>query len=185
MAHLQNILKKYQEAFRAKTHENLFGEQDILMEIFGITPEEKREHAQYWGRELGMCWQLLVTEVLRTHCKDYLPPSKQGNDEPYDCKVGNIAIDTKYRIGSGDSGTLKKFKQYGKSLTEQGLEPKLLILREDNLPSALTACSKGGWQILTGKDCFEYIYTLSNFDLQATLQSYVNTKEFSIDNEHQ
>jgi hypothetical protein len=185
MAQLQNILKKYQDAFRAKTHENLFGEQDILMEIFGITPEEKREHAEYWGRELGMCWQLLVTEVLRTHCEDYMPPLKLGKDELYDCRVGDIAIDTKYRIGSGDSGTLKKFKQYGKSLAEQGLEPKLLILREDNLPSALTACSQGGWQILVGRSCFEYLHTLSNFDLHVALQSYVGTKEFSRNNDNQ
>ena len=35
------------------------------MEVFGITPEMKRENRQYWGRQLGMCWQRLVTEISR------------------------------------------------------------------------------------------------------------------------
>jgi hypothetical protein len=43
---------------------------------------------------------------------------KEGSDEFCDLVVGNDAIDTKYRIGSGDSGTLKKFRQYGQELQD-------------------------------------------------------------------
>lgn len=65
--------------------------------------------------------------------------------------MGNLAIDTKYRIGSGDSGTLKKFKAYGPTLEEKGFTPVLLIVREDNLGAAITACNAGGWTVTTGQ----------------------------------
>ena len=105
-----------------------------LMEVFGITPELKRENRQYWGRELGMCWQRLVIEVFKGTRKDYGPAIRIGADEPCDLTVGKLAIDTKYRIGSGDSGTLKKFKSYGPLLKKQGYEPVILMLRECNPP---------------------------------------------------
>ena len=46
---------------------------------------------------------------------------RQGADELCDLIAGKDAINTKYRIGSGDSGTLKKFKQYGRKLEGDGL----------------------------------------------------------------
>lgn len=82
--------------------------------IFDITPELKRENRQYWGRELGMCWQRLIVELCRQTCPDFAPALHFNGDEPCDLIVGQRAIDTKYRIGSGDSGTLKKFKTYAR-----------------------------------------------------------------------
>ena len=125
------------------------------MDVFGITPSLKRENRQYWGRELGMCWQLLVTQLLSHNCRNYAPALRMGVDEPCDCCVGSDAIDTKYRIGSGDSGTLKKFKSYGKLLVQRGLRPVLLIVREDNLNAAMTACVTGGWTVLQGQQTFD------------------------------
>ncbi len=82
-----------------------------------------------------------------------------------------VAIDTKYRIGSGDSGTLKKFKHYGKALKDKGFEPVLLMLRSDNLPAAIQACKVGGWRILIGDASFEFIKKEAGFDFLAYLKS--------------
>ena len=111
---LKQILKHYSETFSSKIYVDENHETDPLMDIFGITPAIKRENKQYWGRELGMCWQRIVAELFRMTCEDYLPALRLGDDEPCDCIVGLEAIDTKYRIGSGDSGTLKKFNDIQK-----------------------------------------------------------------------
>ena len=167
-----NLLAKYQHSFQAKIHNTENNDYDILMDIFGITPDLKRENRQYWGRELGMLWQLLVTEICAEHCSDFGPALKIGKDEPVDLRIGKDAIDTKYRIGSGDSGTLKKFKQYGKELTELGYNPVFLILRTDNLPAAITACLAGGWTVLTGDAAFEYLETKTGLDVKKYLSNY-------------
>lgn len=127
-----------------------------------------------------MCWQRLVCELFSATCQDYKPAMRIGADEPSDCSVGNDVIDTKYRIGSGDSGTLKKFKQYGKMFTDQGLRPVLLIVREDNLPAATGACKAGGWVVLTGDRTFKYIREKSGFDLRAWLLEIGSTNEFKV-----
>src|ERR1051326_1078011 len=141
------------------------------MEVFGISPELKRENRQYWGRELGMRWQRLVIEIFRYARKDYGPALRFGADEPCDLTVGAHAIDTKYRIGSGDSGTLKKFKAYAPILRKKGYEPVLLIVREDNLRAAITACKAGGWNVLTGETTFDYIKNHSGFDIRTYLKA--------------
>lgn len=178
---LKDILRAYRDSFSMKTYSEENDDLDPLMEVFGITPDRKRENRQYWGRELGMCWQLLVTNVLSHHCKEYAPAVKVGDDEPCDCCVGKDAIDTKYRIGSGDSGTLKKFKAYGKLLKELGYRPVLLIVREDNLAAAVKACTTGGWTVLQSQATFDYIEGLSGFDLLAWLASCQESQEFFID----
>ena len=66
------------------------------------------------------------------------------------------------------------------SFQEQGLRPVLLILREDNLSSALNACRSGGWNILIGDAAFDYINSASGFDLKSWLQGLVVTKEFHV-----
>lgn len=177
---LKNILSQYRNSFSEKSYNEENNEHDLLMNIFGITPSLKRENRQYWGRELGMCWQHLVCELFRNTCKDYKPATRIGNDEPCDCQIGNDVIDTKYRIGSGDSGTLKKFKQYGQIFTDQGLRPILLIIREDNLPSAIVACKIGGWIVLTGDQTFQYIYKKSEFDLKSWFLKIASTNEFKV-----
>lgn len=136
---LEEILKSYQANFSDKEYTEEMQEDDILMQVYGISQELKAENKQFWGRQLGMCWQKLVVEVLSMNCSDCSPPFKIGLDEPCDVVLGTDAIDTKYRVGSGDSGTLKKFKQYGALLTEKGYRPVLLFVRTDNLPAAIGA----------------------------------------------
>ena len=117
-----------------------------------------------------MCWQSLVTETCKTYCSSFKPALKVESDEPCDLIVDGYAIDTKYRIGSGDSGTLKQFKSYGELLRNLNYKPVFLILRQDNLPAAITACQqKGTWKVYTGDDSFEFIQTISGFDLKSFL----------------
>jgi len=173
MQALGNVLVHYRVAFSNKMYSQENNDTDLLMDVFGITPELKRENRQYWGRELGMCWQHLVIELFRYTRDNFGPALRYGADEPCDLTVGTYAIDTKYRIGSGDSGTLKKFKASASLLRDKGYEPTLLILREDNLPAALTACKSGGWNVLTGKTTFDFIHSLSGFDLKDYLRAKV------------
>lgn len=165
------VLAQYRESFSAKEYAGENDDHDVLMDVFGISPVLKRENRQFWGRELGMCWQRLVSELFRATVKEYGPGLRQEADELCDLLAGRDAIDTKYRIGSGDSGTLKKFKQYGKKLDSLGLRPVLLIVRMDNLPAAITACEAGGWMVLTGSGSFEYIYSTTGVHLDEWLRS--------------
>lgn len=69
---LEQILARYQNSFTEKVYAEENEEHDILMDVFGISPIIKKENRQYWGRELAMCWQLLVTEtavVFSQHLK--------------------------------------------------------------------------------------------------------------------
>lgn len=167
-SNLDAILKQYQSSFTAKVYSDENDEHDILMDAYGITPQLKRENRQYWGRELGKCWESLVIEACK-NVESFQPALKIGGDEPCDLRVGKYAIDTKYRVGSGDSGTLKKFRQYGNLLKEHGYEPVFLFLRSDNLPAAMTACQNGGWTIYIGKQSFDFILQISGFDLEGYL----------------
>lgn len=167
---LEKILKNYQDSFTEKNYSEENNEYDLLMNVFNVTPDLKRENRQYWGRELGYCWQLLVVEICKTYCTNFKPALVDGDDEPCDLVVGNYAIDTKYRISSGDSGTLKKFKSYGPKMLEEGYEPILLILRTDNLPAAIKACQIGKWKIYTGDDSFNFLKEITNFDLKSFLR---------------
>lgn len=168
---LDEVLSQYSRSFKAKSYEAENNDTDILMDVFGITPELKRENRQYWGRELGMCWQVLVTKVAEYNCADYQKALKVGRDSPIDLFIGKDAVDTKYRIGSGDAGTLKKFRMNGKLLIEQGYNPVLLILREDNLGAALNACISGGWKVYIGEETLAYIKTKTQYDINSYLQS--------------
>lgn len=172
MNSIERILSDYSRSFAGKTYSDENNDHDPIMDIFGVSPETKRENRQYWGRELGMVWQRVVTEVFRDNHPQYGNPIRIGQDEPCDLLAGRDAIDTKYRIGSGDSGTLKKFKQYGELLRGMGHRPVFLIVREDNLPAAITACYAGGWTVLTGDRAFEYVGEQTGVDLKALFQSY-------------
>lgn len=163
------ILGQYSKSFSDKVYSDENNETDLLMELFGITPELKRENRQYWGRELGMCWQRMIVEVCRQKCKGFGGALRFDADEPCDLTVNELAIDTKYRIGSGDSGTIKKFKAYAPFLKEKGYKPIFLILRDDNLSSAFNACAKAGWDMYTGDDTYSFINELTGFDIKAYL----------------
>lgn len=178
---LEAILAEYQTSFNQKVYDEENDDHDVLMDVFGIAPELKRENRQYWGRELGMCWQRLVTAVFKNTRGDYGPALRMGADEPCDLTAGSLAIDTKYRIGSGDSGTLKKFKEYGPLLKSKGYVPMLLIVREDNLCAAVKACEVGGWKILTGDRTFKFIAELTSFNIKNFLQERASSYEVDRD----
>lgn len=169
LQNLEGIIAGYQSSFAEKVYADENDDHDPVMDLFSISPATKRENRQYWGRELGMCWQRVVVELCKKTRADFQGPLRIGADEPCDLVVGEWAIDTKYRIGSGDSGTLKKFKSYGPMLRERGLKPALLIVRTDNLEAALTACKAGGWFLTTGDATFAFIQELTNFDLKEFL----------------
>ena len=86
---LSDILSQYQNSFSDKIYHEENNELDALMDMFDITPELKRENRQYWGRELGMCWQRLVVEVFSQTRTDFSLPPRFGADEPCDLIVGN------------------------------------------------------------------------------------------------
>lgn len=174
-ASLEHILRQYADSFSSKTYNDENDDLDPLMNVFGITPTLKRENRQYWGRELGMCWQLLISEVFKKHREsDYAVGYRSGADELCDLVVGKMAIDTKYRIGSGDAGTLKKFKQYGQKLIRLGYDPIFLILRSDNLPAAIQACHVGGWRTLIGQHAFDFVQKEAGFDVLSFLNEMEN-----------
>lgn len=170
LALIKPIIEKYAAAFSQKEYSSENNESDILMDIFSISPEIKRENRQYWGRELGMLWQLIITNIVKNNCGSrYQGPLRINDDEPCDLIIDNDAIDTKYRVGSGDSGTLKKFKSYGQLLKQKGFNPVFLMLRTDNLPAAITAAKKGGWTIYEGEESFEYIKMKTGVSLKELL----------------
>jgi hypothetical protein len=160
---IQYILDDYQNRFKNKQIDDKLCEPDLLMNVFNIDSILKTKNMQYWNRELGMCWQKIIIDTFKNH-KDYLPAFKNGTEEPCDLIVGDYAIDTKYRIGSGDSGTLKKFRKNALFLQEKNFKPLLLVLRKDNLVKKLR-----GWDILTDEESFEFILKHSGIDLKKTL----------------
>ena len=171
---LDPILEQYRQSFASKAFTEESPEEDDLMLVFGLTQQLKAENKQYWGRELGMCWQRLIASLCSHICDDFSGPIRERKDEICDLVIGRDAIDTKYRIGSGDSGTLKKFRQYAARLKSLGYNPVLLILRTDNLPQAITACVSAGWNIKMGIDAYDYIRNVTGFDLQAWLNARKN-----------
>ena len=88
--------------------------------------------------------------------------------------MGEYAVDTKYRLGSGDSGTLKKFKQYAETLKLDGFQPIFLILRTDNLSAALTASVD--WNVHVGDKSFEFIVQKTGFNLKQWLIDLKNSQ---------
>ncbi|MDI9335413.1 MAG: hypothetical protein QM520_00045 [Gammaproteobacteria bacterium] len=91
---LSDILKKYQGNFSDKVYEDDDDSTDVLMEIFGITQELERENKQFWGRQLGMCWQLLVVELCKNTCSYFSGALRLGGNELCYLVLGTDAIDT-------------------------------------------------------------------------------------------
>lgn len=73
---LDAVLEKYHSSFTAKIYSDENDDHGILMDTFGITPLLKRENRQYWGRELGKCWESLVIEACKL--EKYLTKTAQG-----------------------------------------------------------------------------------------------------------
>ena len=173
---MAKIVTHYQKSFQNKTFINSNPSSDILMDLFDITYSQKQENMQYWNRQLGSVWEEVTKELFKINPAFKEPIGNEfGTDKPVDYFIGNMAIDAKYRIGSGDSGTLKKFKQYGALLKQNGYTPIFLILRNDNLSAAITAALNGGWTIYTHKTTFNFIVQNSGFDIVKEL-AFIKTK---------
>jgi hypothetical protein len=183
-ATLDEVARRYRDSFKRKEFGWVETDIDPLMRMFGVSQELKEANRQYWGRELGMCWQRLIVAVVAATCEDFEPALKVGDDEPCDLIVRGLAIDTKYRSGNGDSGTLKKFKQYGPLLKERGYSPTMLFLRSDNLPAAITAIKSGGWDVRMGEDSFAMIKELTGFDLLAWMSEKAGAYDVTRGTEH-
>ncbi|WP_236002721.1 restriction endonuclease [Staphylococcus xylosus] len=166
MKEIEYILEDYYDNFKNKIFDEQKSENDVLMDIFGITEEIKVINKQYWGRQLGLMFEKIVIEVFKRFDDGFKEAMPVGSNRPYDLQSSNEFIDTKYRIGSGDSGTLKKFKSYGKEMRKEGKIPVILILREDNLPAAIKSLDVGGWEVYIGDKCFNYIYDKTGFKLK-------------------
>src|SRR5713101_3528111 len=151
---LKEVLRAYRDSFSMKTYSEENDEPDPLMDVFRITPNRKRENRQYWGTQLGRCWEKLVVGVLEHHCNQFALGVTDGKDRPCDCCVASDAIDAKYRIGSGDSGFQKNLGPYSKLLKERGYRPVLLIVRDDSLKGAISRAKKEGWTVLQSQATF-------------------------------
>jgi len=167
---LECVLGQYQKSFQTKIHDPTLGESDVLMEAFGITATVKAGAPQYWGRELGMCWERLVRGLFASHGTGYGPALTVNDGQPCDLTFDGVAVDTKYRLGSGDSGTLKKLAGNARVLAGLGFEPVMLFLREDSLPSALRKMRKAGWRVLQGPESFAFIEEHTGGDLRSFLR---------------
>jgi len=161
------VLDGFRASFARKDFPSKQSEPDLLMEVFGLTNAMKLSQPQYWGRELGSCWERLVKEACAQapYRVSFPPPGSRRT--PCDIILRQLAIETKYRVGSGDSGTLQKLQANGRTLQKAGFEPILLILRNDSLPNAMAAARAGGWRILADADAFEFIRTETGVDLKA------------------
>lgn len=67
-----SVMRHYSDSFGGTIHNEASEETDILMDAFELTPTVKNANRQYWGRELGMCWQRLVIAVSATDCKAFV-----------------------------------------------------------------------------------------------------------------
>tara|TARA_B110000971_G_C19823826_1_gene414644 strand:+ start:169 stop:717 length:549 start_codon:yes stop_codon:yes gene_type:complete len=166
---LKDIFDKYKDSFSKKKISTINTEDDLIMKAFGKKQADVDINKQYWNREFGKYFEYTVVKVFELTHDEFKPGLRLGADEVCDLIIGDVAIDVKYRVGSGDSGTLKKFKQYGKLLKDKGYKPIMLFLRDDNLKSAVTAINKGGWIIKSDEAMFDYILKESGFDLKSFL----------------
>jgi len=167
---LESILAQYRDSFNAKQFVPAPDSTDVLMAAFGITPELKKSAIQFWSRELGMCWEHLVSDLFSS-VPQFGPAIKTEFGEPCDFTSAERAIDTKYRLGSGDSGTLRKLASNAHWLKSIGYIPTMLILREDSLHGAIAHMSKAGWEVLQGEDAFNFISAQSGRDLLEILRA--------------
>ncbi|MDB9316037.1 hypothetical protein PN462_23200 [Spirulina sp. CS-785/01] len=163
---LENVLRDYQQSFLSKKFSQDSIEKDDLMLAFGLTQELKAINKQYWGRQLGACWERLVKQLCKASCNNFSLP----HNSSYDLALGQDALDTKYRLGSGDSKTVRGWKANGEQLKAEGFNPILLIVRTDNLDAAIQACQVGGWEIKVGSDAYQYLENKTQFNLQTWLR---------------
>jgi hypothetical protein len=165
---LGEILDAQRRSFEAKVHRPRERGSDLLMEAFGISPVQLQSHSQYWSRQLGMCFERLVRAACE-HRSECRLPLRTGGREPWDLEFGQEAWELKYRLGSGDAGTLSRLADNAGLARERGLAPVLLILRSDSLRAATARAAAGGWEVVCGERALAHVRRRSGFDLHAWL----------------
>jgi hypothetical protein len=180
--YLETLLHSYSNSFKNKVFREVEEvEPDLLMEVFGINAILKNANRQYWGRELGKCWELLLLKTFQASKPDFFNlPRRIDGAEPYDFQYKHFGIDAKYRVGSGDSKTLKLFKANGDIIRNEGMEPMALFLRQDNLRSAMGNFRKGEWIVLQGQETFDFVHSETSIDLKKLLTGYRDKRTFNI-----
>lgn len=167
---LRAILKTYRDNFANKSFGKAESDtSDILMDVFGINADTKRENRQYWGRELGTCWERLVKAVFTATIPDVLPGYKLGKKEICDLVAEPHAIDMKYRLATSQPAVRDELERHAEWLVAANYVPVLLVLRDDNLPAAVRRCETGGWTVHTGAAAFDFIKGRTHIDLNAWL----------------
>jgi hypothetical protein len=167
---LDGIISSYSDLFSSRSFKRPMADTDALMRVFGITQELKQENGQYWGTHLGKCFQRLVSAVCRYFVPGCQPGVKVGRKEICDLVVSGDALDTKYRVGSGDDGIVYKWRGHAEELGHRGYRPVMAIYRTDNRHHAFP-----GWTVYEGEESNDYIRKLTGFDLQAWLESHSAT----------
>lgn len=81
---LEQILNQYQQDFAERTSPEESTEEDDLMLAFGLTQTIKTTNKQYWGRQLGKCWERLVETLCQQTCEQY----QKAHGTHYDLAVG-------------------------------------------------------------------------------------------------
>nr|WP_250807483.1 hypothetical protein [Neorhizobium tomejilense] len=181
---LEGILGKCRDAFAARKFEDLESSTDLLMQSLSVTPSMKAANRQYWGRELGIAWENLLKVIWKTADGDCHFPMSGDPDHPCDIVGSRFAVDAKYRVGSGDSGTLQKLRRNGATLRESGKEPILLVFRDDSLRSSLAAAKAGGWTVKHGEETLRFVKEELGFDLRSFLSKQAPAFKFMADEDH-
>jgi hypothetical protein len=162
---LDGALGRYHETFTDRMPEEQDAVSDALMDFFRLTPEIKNRERQFYGRHLGAAWEEIAGKILHAHDPSTEFPRPGTEDTPCDIVYRGFAIDTKYRIGSGDSGTMRKLAGNASTLARRGFVPLLLIFRNDSLKPSISAARTGGWTICEGEAAVSFIRTHTGYDL--------------------
>ena len=166
---IRRILGKYRRSFASKQFNEHEMTSDLLMEALGVTPATKALNRQYWGRELGSAWESILKAAWSRNDENHIFPQPGDPLRPCDIVGKGFAVDAKYRIGSGDSGTLQKLSRNAKTLLANQAKPILLIFRHDSLRSAVSAAKSGGWMVYEGQNTFDFVRCHLGVDLDKHL----------------
>ncbi|WP_204104353.1 MULTISPECIES: hypothetical protein [Spirulina sp. CCY15215] len=89
---LETILTKYSESFSEKVFSEQSSAEDDLMRVFGLTQEMKNNNRQYWGRELGACWERLVKELCQLTCDRFWIIAIESKQAAFSLEAGRSQL---------------------------------------------------------------------------------------------
>lgn len=88
----------------------------------------------------------------------------------------NYAIDTKFKFNSNDSNTVREISNSAIHLKEMGYIPILLMRRNsiESQQSPIKRFKKSGWNVISGIEASEFIYSLTGFDIENWIKCNMN-----------